>query len=402
MGAADVIPGVSGGTIALIVGIYRELIRTLNSLHLRWIKPLGRLLLLNAPAEQFKQLSRQFEEMNFPFLVPLGAGILSAIALGSTFIPSLLSNYPVAVKALFFGLILASAWIPFQIVDTVSGRDVYLAIVVGIALAILGFFVSNPNLRLAGSVRWVGVESGGATMKTLLESVPSSKPAHRVYWSQHNQSFRAALKRRNPALAERLRSFRNRTVENVSAKKAIKARSEPYETIRVPSGLTLSVPRLSYWYVFFAGMLAITAMILPGISGSYILLILGSYFFVLNSVKGFLDGLLGGLVVLRQGLVIVLFAAGALVGLLVFTRVLEYLLDHWQTVTAAGLSGLMIGCLRGVWPFQRTLDGTVNLMVPAVWNPRVSVALVMFGLGVLTVFVLTLVPAPDGSSGVGR
>lgn len=395
MGAADVIPGVSGGTIALIVGIYRELIHTLKSLHLRWIRPLCNLVLLRNPRENTNQLKRHFREMNGPFLLILGAGILTAIIIGSTFIPGLLADYPMAVKALFFGLILSSAWIPFRIVDDFELSALPFSVLVGVLLAVIGFYVSNPNLRLAGSVQWVEVQSSGQQFKTILESVPASKPAHRVYWSPQNQSFRKTLRRRDATLAQDLQGLRSRTIDSVSPKEALKARSEPYEKITVPEGSTVMVPRLSYWYVFVAGTLAVSAMILPGISGSYILLILGSYFFVLNSVKGFLDGLLSGGFNSGQILIITLFTGGAVIGLLLFTRLLDYLLTRWELLTAAGLSGLMLGCLRGVWPFQRTLDGTVHLMLPETITPGVSVAFGMFLVGFLIVLGLNLVPTPE-------
>ncbi|MFB6345337.1 MAG: DUF368 domain-containing protein [bacterium] len=402
MGIADVIPGVSGGTIALIVGVYRELIRTLKKLNLRWVSPLMDLVLLRRFAEPLDQIKVELNRMNMGFLVPLVVGILSAVVVGSSFIPDLLADYPAAVKALFFGLILGSVWIPFRMVDEFQFSKLLPAVLVGITLAILGFYVSNPNVRLSGATQWVSVTSEKTTFKRLLESVPSSKPAHRVYWSSKNQSFRSMLRQRKPDLADRLRSVRQRGVDELSPKDAAKARSEPYETITVPSGLSLQVPRLSYWYVFTAGFLAISAMILPGISGSYILLILGAYFFVLNSVHGYLSAILSGVILSHQALIILFFTAGTITGLLLFTRVLDYFLTNWTTLTASGLSGLMLGCLRGVWPFQRIVEGQVWLIIPPKVTGTVWTAGTMFLLGLLAVTLLTVLTNPRRSNDPGR
>src|SRR5690606_17192868 len=97
-------------------------------------------------------------------------------------------------------------------------------------------------------------------------------------------------------------------------KDAIKARSAPYDELVVPAGTPVHVPRPTLWFIFFAGMIAICAMILPGISGSYILLILGAYFFVLNALKGFLTTLASGAVPWNQGVYVAVFCIGCAIG----------------------------------------------------------------------------------------
>src|SRR5690606_27607896 len=135
--------------------------------------------------------------------------------------------------------------------------------------------------------------------------------------------------------------------------------SAPYDEVIVPAGTPVRVPRPELWFVFVSGLIAICAMILPGISGSYLLLILGNYFFILNALKGFLKTAASLQLPLNQGAYVVVFCLGCGIGLLGFARVLSYLLREHAVPTLGVLVGLMIGCLRGIWPFRATVDGIV-------------------------------------------
>lgn len=240
MGAADVIPGVSGGTIAFIMGIYDEFIGSLASINGEALK-----LLLKGRFSAF------WKHINGSFLLSLVAGIgISVIALAGL-MQMLLSDFPIQTWAFFFGLIVASS---IFIIRGISGWKIRegLMLVFGILL--------------------------GAVICTL----------------------------------------------------------SPTQT---PDGL---------WFIFLSGALAICAMILPGISGSFILLILGKYEYVLGAISGLVAGVDPG----RNLLILGVFGLGAIIGILAFSRFLHWLLARWQKETMIVLAGFIIGSLVKIWPWS--------------------------------------------------
>lgn len=240
MGAADVIPGVSGGTIAFIMGIYDEFVGSLASINGEALK-----LLLKGRFSAF------WKHINGSFLLSLVAGIgISIIALAGL-MQMLLSDFPIQTWAFFFGLIVASS---LFIIRGISGwklRD-GLLLILGVAL--------------------------GAVICTL----------------------------------------------------------SPTQT---PDGL---------WFIFLSGALAICAMILPGISGSFILLILGKYQYIM----GCISGLVSGVDFTRNLLILGVFGLGAIIGILSFTRFLHWLLARWKKETMIVLAGFIIGSLVKIWPWN--------------------------------------------------
>ena len=240
MGAADVIPGVSGGTIAFIMGKYDEFVGSLASINGEALK-----LLLKGRFSAF------WKHINGSFLLSLVAGIgISVIALAGL-MQMLLSDFPIQTWAFFFGLIVASS---LFIIRGISGWKLRegLLLVFGILL--------------------------GAVICTL----------------------------------------------------------SPTQT---PDGL---------WFIFLSGALAICAMILPGISGSFILLILGKYEYVLGAISGLVAGVDPG----RNLLILGVFGLGAIIGILAFSRFLHWLLARWQKETMIVLAGFIIGSLVKIWPWS--------------------------------------------------
>lgn len=277
MGASDVVPGVSGGTMALILGIYEELIQSIKAFD----GALLRMVLKGHFAQALKTAPLRF-------LLPLGVGILTAIFTLARGLSWLLETHPVAIWSFFFGLVLASA------------------IMVGRRIA-----------------KW--------TMATLISLLVSAVGAYVL----------VAL-------------------------------------VPVKTPETLS-------FIFLCGAIAICAMILPGISGSFILVLLGKYHFILNAV-GRLDIL-----------VLSVFTAGTATGIMLFVRLLNWLLKHYYQITMAALTGLMIGSLRKVWPWKSMtglpIDGTesstiiVNIF-PHQLNTEVLIALGLALSGGLVVVLL--------------
>ncbi len=239
MGAADVVPGVSGGTMAFIMGVYQELIDAIKSFDL---KVVGLLLRL--------QLRAAAERVNWRFLVALLSGIGVAIVTLAGILTWLLEQHPVFLYAFFFGLVLAS-------------------------IVAIGVHIQWSRAAVATLI------AGTALAYWIVGLVPVQMP--------------------NDPLA-----------------------------------------------LFLSATVAITAMILPGISGSFILLILGQYAFVLGAVKAF------------DVVTLLPFVAGIVAGITGFARVLSWLLHHYHQVTITLLVGFMIGSLKKIWPFKETVETMVD------------------------------------------
>ncbi len=236
MGAADTVPGVSGGTIALITGIYEQLLAAIRSVDANVISRFLRLDIKGA-------LTR----LHTRFLLFLFIGITLAVISLAGIMSHLLTAYPIPTWSLFFGLILASTW--------AVGRKV--------------------NYR---SAKTISMFFAGAIFAFLLVGlVPAATPE-------------------------------------------------------------------TFPFIFISGMLAICAMILPGLSGAFILLILGKYEFIVATLKNpFLP---------HNMIIIIVFAAGCAAGLAGFSRLLKYLLERFRPVVMAFLTGLMLGSLRRIWPWK--------------------------------------------------
>lgn len=234
MGSADIIPGVSGGTMALILGIYERLLEAIRSFDLKWIKEVLRFNITSA-------LSRN----DLLFLGSLLTGILFALLFFTKVVPlpKLIITHPELIYSLFFGLIVASIVILMQQVGKIKLVD-YFVLSAGIALG-LG----------------------------IVNLVPATTPE-------------------------------------------------------------------ASWFIFFSGFVAISAMLLPGISGSFILLILGKYAYIVNALGNF------------NFSVILPFVLGCIMGVIVFSRIIVWLLHHYHKQTLLVIKGILIGSLWMIWPWQ--------------------------------------------------
>ncbi|MBK5202813.1 MAG: DUF368 domain-containing protein, partial [Prolixibacteraceae bacterium] len=236
MGAADVVPGVSGGTIAFITGIYKELIDSIKSINISAIK-----LLLKGKIKLF------WKAINGTFLLSIITGIGISIFSLARLMTFLLENYPVLIWSFFFGLIVASIlYIAKEIKSWKAGTIISL---------MLGIITAY----------WITVIS--------------------------------------PAEAN-----------------------------------------ATNWFIFLSGSIAICAMILPGISGSFILVLLGMYKFILGAVSDLNISVLS------------LFIFGAFIGIVVFSNLLSWLLKKYYAVTMALLTGFMTGSLNKVWPWKEAIN----------------------------------------------
>jgi hypothetical protein len=127
----------------------------------------------------------------------------------------------------------------------------------------------------------------------------------------------------------------------------------PFNTVVVPAGTSVNIAQPAMWYIFLSGVIGICAMVLPGISGSFFLLVLGVYHFMLSSaLKGTIYSLIDGQIPVESGGFVVVFCLGCLLGVLTFARIMSRLFDKYPSGTLAALVGMMLGSLRALWPWK--------------------------------------------------
>lgn len=289
MGAADVIPGVSGGTIAFITGIYEELVNSIKSINLEAFK-----LFFTG---RWKSL---WKHVNGNFLLAVFGGIFISVLSLARILEHLLEHHPILIWAFFFGLILASAWVVSRKVSSWEYANV-IALVSGIAVA---YYITS---------------------------------------------------------------------------------------------VTPTTTTDASWFVILSGGVASCAMVLPGISGSFILLLLGKYEFALNAVNE------------RVILDLLLLGSGAAIGLILFSNLLSWLLKNFHNATIAVLVGFMIGSLNKIWPWKETLktivvDGEIKPLIEKNILPSINdggdmfwMALLMAALGIGVIVLLEVILAKNKS-----
>lgn len=244
MGCADLIPGVSGGTVAFITGIYEDLLAAISSVNKDALMALLRL-----------DLAKLVSLIHLRVLIPILLGMLSAIFSLARLMHYLIQEQPVPTWALFFGLIAASIVVIYKELDHPGQKDNLISLIVGIVFA------------------WA-----------MVSLIPVQTP-------------------------------------------------------------------MSSWFIYLCGIIGITAMILPGLSGSFLLLILGKYEYITGAVKNpFVDD---------NFTILITFALGSVTGVVGFSRILNYFLKNFRSQTMAFLTGVLIGSMKKVWPWKETLETAV-------------------------------------------
>jgi putative membrane protein len=277
MGTADIVPGVSGGTVALVLGIYSELIHNVSQgAH-------GLKQLVTGDVTGFRQTLRTIEWI---WLFSLLAGILAAVFALSSVLEQLLDDEPVKMSALFLGLVAGAIWVAVRMLDKIDG--ISIAIMLGLGAA---FFLL------------LGLRTDTQTADDAAEVV--TRP---------------------------------------------------------------------WWVFFIAGAIAICAMILPGISGSFLLVMLGMYTEILGAVND------------RNLFVLMMFALGCVVGLALFSTLLNWLLANYRRWVLAAMIGLMLGSTRVLWPWPNGTN-TTTLSMP---TDDVAVPVLLFVVGATVVVIVDL------------
>jgi len=390
MGLADVIPGVSGGTVALILGIYPRLVDAVGSVGVAMLGRLRSRVFRTSVRRGLRDPARlgtgpeEADAGRILLLLSVVAGIVPAIMAGSQVLPSLLSAYPAQMKGLFLGLVAASVMIPARRIG--HWRPARWALAVGAAVATAWFtgLPTSVNRLATGTVTLTFAPAPSEVRLTpgnLTLAAPQTETRPGISYG--------------PARSVAVPAGSTTLELEVVARMAGAAGNLPPGSIRVAQGpLELSAvsqraptgggrdPGLLF--IFVGGVLAISAMTLPGVSGAFVLLLLGLYHFVLYSLRLAVshwdpDAIS---VVLTMG-------AAVTIGLLTFARILKRLFARWRDGTLAVLVGLMLGSLRKLWPFtDYTAEGSEVLTWPAIDDPATGTVALLFALGVGAVLTL--------------
>jgi putative membrane protein len=293
IGLANIIPGVSGGTMALVLGIYERVIRALRNVG--WPLAAATLGALSGRREARGRLVEALRAVDAAFVALLGLGAVLAIVATSHVMEYLLREQHAAAYGFFFGLVLVSMVFPYRALRRRSWREaVALIVAAALTMALTGMVDEDRQIEKARAKQ--ELEAGQAA----------------------------------------------RVGETDDGEPSLVSFAHP------------GLKRLAF--LFLASGLAISAMVLPGISGSFVLLMMGAYFEVLQAVNE------------RQVVVLGVFAAGLVLGLLVFARIMNGLLLRAYNVTMAFMIGLMAGSLQALWPFKRVVDvGSERLYLGNLW-----------------------------------
>ncbi len=374
MGCADVVPGVSGGTIAFITGVYERFIAALRSL-----SPAFAFLLLRGRVRQSVSAALR---MHWSTLVPMLVGILLAVALMARTITRLMETRPGETYAFFFGLILASCWAPFAAMKSRRLSHVVPAVVTGV----LAFWV-------------VGLQSGDARMR-VISAGHSTNAALLVSEIRAADELSAAARAAPPSSELAVidtHGVLSGRIGNPERVTVLASADEARAWLAAHEGAVLiDRERASLLWIFCCGMIAISAMMLPGISGSFLLLFLGQYQAVLGAISGVLDTFASfvgrggaplsvGRVWWADVVFLGAFGCGVVVGMATFSRVVWWLFRRAHDATMAGLAGFMIGALRQpggeVWSAASVMDHEARAWTSAALAAGVGAALVL-GLSV--------------------
>lgn len=405
MGTADVIPGVSGGTMALILGIYERLVSAIRLMDMRTL----RLILVPASWKRlFGLLARPDAENPLDsddhrigaaaFLLTLGTGIVAAVLTGVRIIPVLMERYPSQTAGFFFGLILASIVVPFRMMERRGAIQALAFAAVAAATFVLVGLPTDESHFAHGEVVIVASEAPDAARNlpastTLFVAAREGalkadgkvskgaltfRPTHDVVWPAGQKELAITV------VATRAGQDANVAAGTISTTiEPIPGVAEVRQT--APMGGGQATP---LWFLGLCGAIAICAMILPGISGSFLLLLLGQYGYVLFQVHR--------LVYERNGDAVVavgVFIVGMVVGILAFSRVLNWLLVNAHSTTMAALIGLMLGSLRKIWPFQiMTPTGAENVL-PTGFDGAVGATVLACAIGIAIVATMTIAGA---------
>lgn len=312
IGIANIIPGMSGGTIALVLGIYERLI---SALHKIGVKTLRRLLgVFSFRKDAYSDFKTELKRIDFGFLCMLGIGVIAAVLVLTELLEYLYHEHHEATYGFFFGLVLTSILIPMKLLKGFSWREL-LILIMAVAL-----IVCIEEFK-----------------KSAASEIPNS-----------------------------------------------------------PEHIPVSIWTLVFYFI--CGAVVISAMILPGVSGSFLLVAFGVYFSLLSTIndlkEDFLTLLKGNVSTyfIENIMILTVFTIGCFIGIIAFTRLINYLLKRYRNLTLAFLIGLMVGSLYSLWPFRETITvggnpyDTAHLLPSFDSSFLVTVSVFLVGCAIILVF----------------
>jgi len=313
IGIANIIPGVSGGTMALVLGIYERLLKAIYSISLKTIRiSLG---LLKFKSKNWQIFVEELKRIDAFFLMKIGLGAVGAIIILAKIMTYLLEKHHDPTYGIFWGLVAASVIVPYKLIKK---KNFFNLIIVIIAIS--------------GVVGLANIMSG------------------------------------------------EDKINKVKTKQEIKLTEQKIENSKEKDTAKQNIGYLAF--IFLAGILSISAMILPGISGSFILLLLGAYFEILRAIT------------FHDWTVLLFFSLGCGIGMLLFVRLLNFLLKHCYDATMSFLVGLVIGSLWAIWPFKYTTKVGEEIIYlnncwPKQWgnNEILTIVAIFLGISLVAFFI---------------
>lgn len=305
IGIANIIPGVSGGTMALVLNVYEPLIEGIHNISLNTLKSF--FLLFTFKKENTKNFGEEMKKIKFGLLFLVIAGAGCSILLFSGLMTFLIQNYQAPTFGFFFGLIIVSIAIPFGMIKKINFK-VILALIIAIALIVGLSMLETDEMKIKSEEQAILLDEG--------------------------------------------------------------------ETLEQENSV------LDYLYIALCGGVSMSTMIIPGVSGAFVLLLMGKYFSILEAVSNL------------DFAIICVFAVGALLGLLLFSRFLNFLLKKYHDTTMGFLTGLVVGSLWAIWPFKaiHTLSNGENIplsnIIPKQFGSVEIYSLLTIFAGVVVVLIM--------------
>ena len=330
IGIANIIPGVSGGTMALVLGIYERLISATHNISGSTVK--ASLGLFRFNKEGLKTFLDEMKRIDGIFLLFLGIGAVPPIVWFAKKMTYLTQIWHDPTYGFFFGLVLVSIYAPYKLIKKISP-----SVIVAVLLAIVSIYAVSTGV------------------------------------SNDEKIKRAEVKQKRELLK-------------------IQATSQT-DVIGKKTAYTYDYKKLFLFFLF--GAVAISAMILPGVSGSFLLLLMGGYFEILRAISE------------RDLPLLAFFGIGCIIGVMVFSRFINFLLSKWHDITMGGLVGLVLGSLMVIWPFKSSvMVGSKKVFLSNVFPSEFGQNEIYTGvtilLGIVAVVVLMFVELRNKKKEIGQ
>jgi putative membrane protein len=326
IGAADIVPGISGGTVAFIIGIYEDLLKSIATLNGKAFS-----LLIRA---QFKAF---FDHVSWKFLLAVIFGIVCSFITLAKFFTFLLNHevYRSYLYSGFLGLILGSVFYCSKQISTWRVQH-FAALFLA---SMIAFFLSGTDLIPQNHEPLYDVPLAQTVLTEKDKASLFTKPS--LNFDQESKTLLAVPKSYLAGMVSKKFLLKDSLVYSRADNMSVKA-SDVISTVKTSY--------IDLWVVV-CGAMAISAMLLPGISGSYLLTVLGMYGFILGSLVDFIEGIKNFTFDIDAFRVVFSMVLGIAIGAIAFSRAVMYLLNRFHDLALAALVGFMVGALRAVWPF---------------------------------------------------